>query len=120
MTEYSDSDFQLFFEEIRSAAAEFSTAFAATQLFLNLSFFPPLRILSHLNFYKQWVMSIFCIFFVVNSYADFFNVEPACLLKAPSSVVGELDEKTKLDALNSLSVDYLCYLEKRLSHSFKK
>ena len=71
MTEYSDSDFRLFFEEIRSAA-EFSTAFAATQLFLNLSFFPPLRILSHLNFFKQWVMSIFCKFFVVNSYDGFF------------------------------------------------
>ena len=68
MFRYSDSDFRLFFEEIRSAAAEFSTAFAATQLFLNLSFFPPLRILSHLNFFKQWVMSIFFKFFVVNSY----------------------------------------------------
>ena len=56
----------------------------------------------------------------LDKIADFFNVEPACLLKAPSSVVGELDEKTKLDALNSLSVDYLYYLEKRLSHSFKK
>ena len=72
MTEFSDSDFRLFFEEIRSAAAEFSTAFAATQLFLNLSFFPQLRILSHLNFFKQWVMSIFCKFFVVNSYDGFF------------------------------------------------
>ena len=39
------------------------------QLFLNLSFSPPLRILSHLNFFKQWVMSIFCKFFVVNSYS---------------------------------------------------
>lgn len=56
----------------------------------------------------------------LDKIADFFNVEPACLLKAPSSVVRELDEKTKLDALNSLSVDYLYYLEKRLSHSFKK
>ena len=68
MFRYSDSDFRLFFEEIRSAAAEFSTAFAATQSFLNLSFFPPPRILSHLNFLKQWVMSIFFKFFVVNSY----------------------------------------------------
>ncbi|MDY5919417.1 MAG: hypothetical protein SPJ55_13520, partial [Treponema sp.] len=50
-----------------------STAFAATQLFLNLSFFPPLRILSHLNFFKQWVMSIFCKFFVVNSYKTIIN-----------------------------------------------
>ena len=73
MTEYSDSDFRLFFEEIHSAAAEFSTAFAATHLFLNLSFFPPLRILSHLNFFKQWVMSIFCKFCVVNSYKFILN-----------------------------------------------
>ena len=27
---------------------------------------------------------------IVKQIADFFNVEPACLLKAPSSVVGEL------------------------------
>lgn len=56
----------------------------------------------------------------LDKIADYFDVEPACLLKAPSSVVGELDEKTKMDALNSLSVDYLYYLEKRLNHSFKK
>lgn len=56
----------------------------------------------------------------LDKIADFFNVEPACLLKAPSSMVGSLDEKSKMDALNSLSVDYLYYLEKRLNHSFKK
>ena len=56
----------------------------------------------------------------LDKIADFFNVEPACLLKTPSSVVGELDEKTKLDALNSLSVDYLYYLEKRLTHKLGK
>ena len=56
----------------------------------------------------------------LDKIADFFDVEPACLLKAPSSVVGELDEKTKLDALNSLAVDYLYYLEKRLTHKLGK
>ncbi|MCI7576839.1 MAG: hypothetical protein MST12_01110, partial [Spirochaetia bacterium] len=75
-------------EEIRSAAAEFSTAFAATQLFLNLSFFPPLRILSHLNFFKQWVMSIFFKFFVVNSY----NTHYCCSLgAAPSTALRDPD-----------------------------
>ncbi|MDY5918373.1 MAG: TlpA disulfide reductase family protein, partial [Treponema sp.] len=71
-----------------------STAFAATQLFLNLSFFPPLRILSHLNFFKQWVMSIFCKFFVVNSYKIFLSL---LMVIAFSSITIFAQSKTKIE-----------------------
>lgn len=56
----------------------------------------------------------------LDKIADFFDVEPACLLKAPATVVGELNEKTKMDALSSLAVDYLYYLEKRINHKLNK
>ena len=56
----------------------------------------------------------------LDKIADFFDVEPACLLKAPSTVIGTLNEKTKLDSLTSLAVDYLYYLEKCLIHKLGK
>ncbi|MDY4525485.1 MAG: hypothetical protein SPE03_10670, partial [Treponema sp.] len=60
------------------------------------SFFPPLTILSHLNFFKQWVMSIFCKFFVVNSY-KFSNIPHYCAVNLNSKEdLKKLDELAKL------------------------